>query len=275
MKSTQARLPLALLCASLIAASGCARSDPPPAASQSDGDAPRTALGRTVDTALREAREKLATENIAIDGDMHIRVGDGGVTRRQPRDERGNRLPKAEISPAGDLLIAGQPVEVDAAQRALLLQYRGQIVAVIESGMTIGVKGADLGMEAAGEALRGIFGGEGTKDLDKRVNARAEAIEAEALRLCEQLPAMYDTQQRLAAALPAFRPYATMTREDIEDCRNKKIGAGDAVRAEIRSEIRDGIRESIRGTVQATRDAVGMEDAAAEAEAASAEPSTQ
>ena len=29
---------------------------------------------------------------------------------------------------------------------------------------------------------------------------------------------MMATQQKLAASLPAFKPYATMTQEDIDDC---------------------------------------------------------
>ena len=39
-----------------------------------------------------------------------------------------------------------------------------------------------------------------------------------AAKLCGRLPDMMASQQKLAAALPEFRPYATMTQDDIDDC---------------------------------------------------------
>jgi hypothetical protein len=38
------------------------------------------------------------------------------------------------------------------------------------------------------------------------------------MQLCKRMPGLLTSQQKLAAALPAFRPYATMTQEDIDDC---------------------------------------------------------
>ena len=39
-----------------------------------------------------------------------------------------------------------------------------------------------------------------------------------ALKLCALLPAMRDSQDRLAASLPEFRPYANLDQSDIDDC---------------------------------------------------------
>ena len=205
-----------LAVAPLMVACGGDRST---AASPSAGAEPSTALGRTVDKALAEAREKMATENISIGGDTNLHVGGAKVRTRKPVDADGNPLPKAEISPDGDLLVGGREIATTPEQRELLLEYRGHVVALVETGMAMGVKGADLGMQAASDVLGSVFRGE-TEEFGRRMQAEAAKLEAEAMRLCGQLPAMLDTQDRLAGSLPEFRPYATMTAEDIEDCRS-------------------------------------------------------
>jgi len=127
------------------------------------------------------------------------------------------KSPKAEISPQGDLLIDGKAVAVDARQRALLLDYRKQVESLASAGMEIGVAGANLGVKAAGEAIKGMFSGD-TQGIEARVNEEAKKIEDQAQQLCGLLPGMMARQQALAAALPAFQPYATMDQSDIDDC---------------------------------------------------------
>ena len=46
----------------------------------------------------------------------------------------------------------------------------------------------------------------------------AEAWGEGAEWVLDQLPAMLATQQRLAVAIPEFKPYASMTQTDIDDC---------------------------------------------------------
>ena len=236
--------PLRLTCLTLavLSAVACSRS-PEPNASDAQATAPasqpRTALGRHVESAMREARRELATRNISLnDG---IRFG--------PDHDRASqdRLPKAEITPVCDLLIEGKPVQIDAAQRAQLLEYRAHMVALAEAGMAIGVQGADLGMQAAGEAIKGIFSGD-TSNIERRIEAEAGQIEAEAAKLCAQLPAMLATEQALAASLAAFKPYARMTAQDVNDCSQEKDprAARHTVRNEIRENIRGGIRDFVR-----------------------------
>ncbi|GHA71605.1 hypothetical protein [Cognatilysobacter bugurensis] len=149
-------------------------------------------------SAMTEVRDKLATENISLDGPTGA--------------------PKAEITPAGELLIDGRAVPVTEAQHRLLLDYRGHVAAVASAGAEVGIEGARLATRAVGEALRGVFNGNADQ-VEKQVEAQAESVRASALKLCERLPAMFETQQALAAALPAFAPYATMDRSDIDECR--------------------------------------------------------
>ena len=248
------RLALVACLAVVPALAACSTDSKPAPASDSAAaaDEPRTALGRTVANALEEARQEMATENISVSGDMDIQVGDTHINRDQPRDADGNPLPKAEISPEGDLLIDGKAVAVTPEQRTMLLDYRSHILDVVSTGMTLGAKGADLGMEAAGGAIKSIFTGE-MEAFEQRIEAQAAAIETEALKICDRLPAMLASQQALAASLPEFRPYATMTEADIDDCGNDtgdRTVKQEAVRETIREEIRDTIRGATGAAVE-------------------------
>lgn len=195
--TTRLLLPILLLCLPLAA---CGNHDAgkadPAATSAATPTAETGTVGKTVQDATDKARRELARSNISVSN---------------------GQADKAEISPQGDLLINGKTIPTDASQRALLLEYRKQVEAVAGAGMDIGVAGANLGVKAAGEALKGVFSGD-TQGIEERVNGEASKIEAKARQLCELLPAMLATQQALAAALPAFKPYATMDQSDIDDC---------------------------------------------------------
>lgn len=166
------------------------------------GDAARTVsdststIGRTVQEATDKARKEIAKGNFKLSADG---------------------LPKAEITPEGALLIDGKDVVTTAAQRTQLLEYRRQIEAIAMAGMDIGVSGANLGVKAAGEALKGVFSGD-TDGIEERINAEADKLKAQANQICARLPALMASQQALAASLPAFAPYSTMDQSDIDDC---------------------------------------------------------
>jgi hypothetical protein len=129
---------------------------------------------------------------------------------------------KAEITPQGDLLIDGKPVAITAEQRQLLTKHRELLANIAISGMEIGMQGVDLAKKAVGESIKGIFTGE-TDKVEKKVEAEAKKIEASANVLCEQLPLLMESQQKLAGSLSEFRPYATMTEDDFNECRNKNV----------------------------------------------------
>ena len=192
----------------------------PPAADSAD----KGFIGRQVDRAMAEARKELREGNLSINGDIDININGKQFGKSD------SRLPKAEISPQGDLLIEGKKVETSAAQRQQLLAYRNQVLGIAEAGMAIGSQGADLAGKALGGVAGVIFGGEqGQKDFEARMEAEGRKIEAEALKLCVRLPPLLASQQALAASLPAFKPYATMTQADIDDCGKDAKGKGVAV----------------------------------------------
>ena len=104
------------------------------------------------------------------------------------------------------------------------------LIGIAEAGMAIGGKGADLAGEALTGVVGAIFGGkEGEKAFEQRMEEQGKKIEAEAMKLCTQLPGLLASQQALAASLPAFKPYARMTQEDIDDCGKDVKGKGVAV----------------------------------------------
>lgn len=158
-----------------------------------------SAITEAMDDVSREIDDALATKNISISDDS-----DG---------------PEAEITPQGDLLIEGRNVAIDPDQRALLLEYRAQVAGIAGAAAAVGMQGADLATKAVGMALKGAFTGN-TDDDERNIEAESKKIEALALKLCDQLPAMRATQQTLAARLPEFKPYATMTEQDIDDCHD-------------------------------------------------------
>lgn len=158
--------------------------------------------------AMQEAKQELATKNIDVNS---IHIGD---SQHHDKDSH----PKAEITPQGELLIAGKKVMATPTQQALLLDYRQQIVGIAETGMDIGTQGADLGMNAAKEALWGALAGKSDKDIEAAIKPQTDKIQTAALKLCQRLPDLLSTQQKLATAMPEFRPYATMQQKDVDDC---------------------------------------------------------
>ena len=185
---------------------------PPPADGESGAE---SFIGRQAAKGIAAAQRELEKENIRVGRNSHININ--GRAFGTGRDADG--LPRAEITPEGALLIAGKEVPATPEQRELVLDHRGHLVGLAQAGMAIGVQGADI----AGTALTGIgqalFGGEeGRKAYEERIEAEADKIKDEAMKLCALMPALYDSQQALAASMPEFAPYATMTREDVDEC---------------------------------------------------------
>lgn len=206
--TTQA-LPAILIAASVTALAACS-AGPSQASSSTAVATPAWAasVGSQVDDELNKASAELATKDITL----------------SEHDRAGKVLPAAKITPTGDLIIAGRPVALTPAQRADALAYRRQLVSIAQQGMIIGGQGAKLGVTAAGEALSAIFSGQSTQQIDSNVKAKASGIKQAAQQLCQRLPALLVAQQKFAASVPAFRPYATATQHDIEDCEVNTSG---------------------------------------------------
>lgn len=137
--------------------------------------------------------------------------------------DRDDSVPKAEITPQGDFLIEGKAVPLTSPQRAEMVDYRGQMVEIARQGIAIGRQGAKLGVNAATAAIAGIFSGESKEQIRQRVESQASGIRQAAAKICDRLPALMESQQKLAADVPAFKPYADLTPAKIDDCRRNAL----------------------------------------------------
>lgn len=197
--------------ATLLSACGADPSAPSSAGSnaQREAEQTRSGISGAVQKALTEAKKEIAEGNISVNH------GQGGA--------------RVEITPQGDLIIDGQTVAATAQQRALLLDYRGHVVEVATAGVNIGMHSADLATHAVAESLKSVFTGGSGDDIERNVQAQASKIEGAAMALCDALPGMMESQNRLAAAMPEFKPYATMTQSDVDECRSDAKHKGEKV----------------------------------------------
>jgi len=159
---------------------------------------------------LAKARRELETESLRVDNGLQFGDSSRG-------DER---LPRAEITPQGDFLIEDKRVAIDVTQRRQLLAYRARVLEVARYGIEIGQRSADVALDAVGNgSIIGLAWGGLTGSLERRIERTIKLrIEPAVRGLCRQLPALRDSQQRLAADLPQFKPYATLEADDIDDC---------------------------------------------------------
>ena len=180
----------------------------------------RSEIGRELDKARIELRTELAQERAKLETE-NLSLGDSiqfGKRDRKAADKATER-PTGEITPAGDLLIDGQAVAIDAAQRRLLLDYRAQVIGVARAGLEAGEKAALVALDATDMSMFGLIVGGLTGSLERRIeNTVKKELQPAIVQICRRLPQLHAAQQSLAASIPAFRPYATLRREDVADC---------------------------------------------------------
>ncbi|QNP40841.1 YggN family protein [Lysobacter solisilvae (ex Woo and Kim 2020)] len=163
-------------------------------------------------TEMAQERAKLGSENLTLGDGLHFGKEDQGDAKRR-------HLPKGEITPRGDLLIDGKAVAIDAGQRRQLLDYRAQVIDIARTGLVAGEKAAMLAIEATDVSLFRLIVGGLSGSLERKVEATVQReIQPMVLQICRRLPQLRDSQQALAASVPEFRPYATLDRDDVENC---------------------------------------------------------
>ncbi|MCU0730503.1 MAG: YggN family protein [Hyphomonas sp.] len=166
-------------------------------------------VGETVNQALDQAREKLAKENLSLGG--------------------GDQLPKAEVTPQGELLINGVAVPLSEAQRTAMLGYREQLVALADAGMNMGAEGAQLAGQAVSQ-VAGLLDGSAA-DAKAKLEAEAERMAAAGLKLCEQVQGLETSQKQLATLIPEFAPYVGAIQINA-DCDSAAQALGDTAATE-------------------------------------------
>ncbi len=176
---------LAALSCSLVLLSGCAAF-------------------RTADSDLDTASRQIATGNVTLTTD-------------------GSDAPKAAITPQGDFLVAGKPVDITSQQRQEVLAYRAQYIEIAQQGIAIGHQGVDVGRHAMAPMILASLFGASDKTIDASMDKRLAGVRDVTAKLCDRMPALMAAQQQLAADFPAFEPYTTLTQKKIDDCREDAL----------------------------------------------------
>jgi len=166
-----------------------------------------TFIGAEIQKGIDKAKQELLTKDIDV---TNVHAGS--------HHHGSNSRPKAAITPDGTLVIEGRPVDATPEQHALLVDYRQQIIGIATAGMDIGASSANMGLGIAKDAIFGKLSGKSDKEIEADIKPQTDKIEAAAVQLCKRMPDLMSSQQKLAAAMPAFQPYATMTQKDIDDC---------------------------------------------------------
>ncbi len=207
-------LPLAA-CSNQSDQDNHASSDLTQAAKEVQKQTSPSVIGAQIQKGIAQAKQELLTQDIDVRGVTYNRAS-------KPVHDENDSRPKAVITPQGEFVVAGKTVEATPEQHALLLDYRQQIVGIAEAGMDIGASSADMGVDMARTAIVGALTGKSDKDIEASIKPQTDKIEAAAMQLCKRMPALLASQQKLAAGMPAFQPYATMTQKDVDDCARSK-----------------------------------------------------
>lgn len=153
--------------------------------------------------------------------DSHVGVHTDGGSLTFDGDDlviAGKGTAKARVAADGSLTIGGAAVAVTDGQRADLIRLRKGAEQMVQHGFDTGKAGVRVGTAAAGAALESIARGD-SKGVQAAVDEKVKIVKQSVGRLCDDLGAVRDAEQAVAAALPAFRPYVTTSAADVADCR--------------------------------------------------------
>jgi hypothetical protein len=208
---TQLLIPSALLLATLLGACGEKAAKPASAPIASSPQATSAAGDAAADNAGVDAPDRELQRGLEQIAAKPIRLLSEGET------------PKASIAPNGDFTIGGKPVAIDDAQRARLIAYRAQLVAITQMGVELSSRGAGVLTDKIGDAIGRVFEGDSLDEAKNELKAEGKKLDAVTSRLCDTLPALLREQETLATALPAFKPYAHFTQSDKDACRSSVV----------------------------------------------------
>lgn len=184
-----------------------------------------TLLAACSNGSLDTGSTHIADGGIVVRGDQVILHGTGGI--------QGN------LDAAGNLLIDGRTVTVDASQRAQLQRYYQGAHAVREHGIATGKAGAAVAVQSIKSAAAHVSGGDGAQ-ADATLDAATSRVDQAASKLCLDMRQIQAAQGHLAASLGAFKPFAGIVHGD-EDCVNTFVWRGSTQSLTLKSGDGEGI----------------------------------
>lgn len=125
----------------------------------------------------------------------------------------------ATVTADGSLRIGSREVAVDASQRQLLSSYYTTATDIGQQGVAVGKAGASMAGGTVGDVFRNLFSGHPDR-IDADVHQRTDRLLAKVSVICNGLDSLRATQDELASSLAAFRPYARVKADDVQQCRD-------------------------------------------------------
>jgi len=136
-----------------------------------------------------------------FDGD-DLRFRDDGETVMMITNER-------------ELFLHGKQVELDANGRELVDRYYTTVEDFVGDAMDLAGDAAGLGVSAAVEALVAVVTGHDEMNrFEKRIEARAAEIEAQADRMCQRFNRLENIEHEMQKAVPGFEPLLFTAQSD-------------------------------------------------------------
>jgi len=123
----------------------------------------------------------------------------------------------ATISSDGTLKIGSGVVPLTDAQRAGVVAIYAAAQSIKQHGLETGKAGVAVGAEAASEALHGLANGD-TSQIGAKVEAKADEVRRAAARICADVAQLRQAELAVAASLPAFSPYVSVSEGDVAHC---------------------------------------------------------
>ena len=171
---------------------------------------PRTILALVLGTllagcsngSLASGSTTIANGGIVVRGDRVMLHGAGGI--------------EGNLDAAGNLVIDGRTVTVDASQREQLQRYYQGARSVREHGIATGKAGVAVAMQSLKTAAAHVTGGNG-EQADATLNSATSRVDQETSKICLDLQQVMAAQGRLATSLGAFKPFADILHGD-GDC---------------------------------------------------------
>ncbi|AFC85537.1 DUF2884 family protein [Frateuria aurantia] len=153
------------------------------------------------------------------DGHVHIHGGLSMIHGRVVLKAKGQ--PDASISRQGEFSIDDRPVSLSPEQQAQFQRYYAQTEAVVHQSIDVAKAGAGAGLGISAGVMHNLLEGK-TDDasMQATVHEHLTGLSHSVDAICNLLAAQQTLQDQLATQVAAFRPYASITDAQIQECHH-------------------------------------------------------
>lgn len=152
-------------------------------------------------------------------GHIHIHGGLSLVNGQVILKAKGQ--PDASISEQGEFRIDDKPLDLSPDQQALFHRYHAQTETIVHQSLDVAKASVGTGAGISAGVLRNVLNGK-TDDasMQATVHEHLTGLSHSVDILCDQLATQKGIQDQLAGQVAAFRPYASITDAQIQECHH-------------------------------------------------------